>query len=270
MKWFDNLKLSIKLPLMLVAIAMVALSIMGTAAYRSAKALLAESGSKQIELTLASRLTDIEDWTAQVDANMRTLAANQTTVRALQDFRIAMHVMGDKAAEQVRNLYPTEDPFSEEARAKTESPNFLMEYSVHHARLHKGFVVQAEQWDFSDLYLISDEGQVLYSLWKGPEFASNLKTPENSEGQLARLVNAVLEMGGTDLAVSPFVAGPDGRVAEYYIASAVLGRKDEPIGAVVAKVPTNKLNMILSREGGLGETGIAYLVNEEGIVLNQL
>lgn len=53
MKWFDNLKLSIKLPLMLVAIAIVALSIMGAAAYRSAKALLEESGAQQLELTLA-------------------------------------------------------------------------------------------------------------------------------------------------------------------------------------------------------------------------
>lgn len=270
MKWFNNLNLSIKLPIMLVAIAMVALSIMGVETYRSAKVLLEESGSQQLELTLANRLTDIDDWANQIDANMRTLATNQTTVRALQDFRIAMHVMGDSAAEEVRNLYPTENPFSEEARAKTESPNFLMEYSVHHARLHKGFVIQAEQWDFNDLYLVDASGQVLYSLWKGPEFAANINAPEFADPQLARVAGAVLEMGGTDLAVSPFVAAADGRSAEYYVASAVMDRKQEPIGAVVAKVPTHKLNMILSREGGLGDTGMAYLVDETGTILNQL
>lgn len=270
MKWFDNLKLSIKLPLMLVAIAIVALSIMGAAAYRSAKALLEESGAQQLELTLASRMTEIENWTSQVDANMRARAANQTTVRALQDFRVALHVMGEDATQTVRALYPTENPFSEEARAKTEKSNFLVEYTVHHARLHTAFVKQAEQWDINDLFLVDASGQVVYSLWKGPEFAENLNSAVLSGTQLARVTNAVLEAGGTDLSVSPFEVTENGRSAEYYIASAVLDRKKEPIGAVVAKVRTDRLNLILSRSGGLGETGLAYLADDTGTILNQL
>ena len=270
MKFFGKLKLSVKLPLMLVAISLVALTIMGVSAYRSAHDLLAQEGAARLQRTLETRAQEIADWSAQVDASMRSLALNEGTLRALREFRVAWNMKGDEAASTLRAAYPPVNPFVEDVFGAEERADFRDSYSVTHARLNHGFAVQAQQMGFEDLFLVDEAGRVVYSLSKGDAFASDLRATDAPDTPFKHTVLGVLDAEKPALLTSEFQASADQTGASYYVAAPIVEGEGTLRGVVVAKVPTHRIDQVLARARGFGETGQAYLVTEAGLIANQL
>ena len=270
MNFFGNLKLSLKLPLMLVAISLVALTIMGGTAYRDARELLANEGSARLERTLATRLQEIETWSDQVDANLRAFAASDGSLQALREFRLAWRMKGEGVGEALRRAYPPVDPFSEERRGKTESADLRDGYAMTHARLNRSLVAQAEQMGFDDLLLVDELGQVVYSLRKGDAFAQDLKAGPLAGSPLAQTALAALGAGSGEVFASPLAAEASAAHGVFYLAAPMELQAKAQSGVVVARVSSDRINEVLARARGLGETGQAYLVDAGGKLANQL
>ncbi|KEO60821.1 methyl-accepting chemotaxis protein [Thioclava indica] len=265
MRFLNNLKLSIKLPLMLVAIAMVALTIMGVTAYREAYGLLQSEGSARLERTLNARVARIEGWQDRVQSDLRSLAGNAVTARALYDFDRGWKQLGDSAAETVARAYRDENPNSPEARAKLDYASDATDYSIQHRRYHAGFRTEAAQKGYSDLYLIDRKGDVVYSINKDDVFASDLS---QGLGPLAVLAQKGAQATGAQIFTSEIQIG-DGN-AEIHATMPVVSANGMRLGMVAVRIPAADLGEIIGGDRGLGDTGQGFIVDQSGGLLNAL
>jgi len=265
MRFLNNLKLSIKLPLMLVAIAMVALTIMGALAYREAYGLLKTEGSARLQRTLNTRVAGIAIWEERVLSDLRSLAGNAVTARALYDFNRGWKQLGEEAAQTVSRAYRDENPNSPEERSKLEYAGDATDYSIQHRRYHTGFLTEATQKGYSDLYLIDRTGRVVYSINKDAEFAADLT---QGAGPLETLATEGAEAPVGKIFTSDILI--NGNTSEIYAAMPVFSANGMRLGVLAVRIPATALGVQIGVARGLGETGEGFVVDSAGQLLNVL
>ncbi|WP_444431278.1 hypothetical protein [Rhodobacter capsulatus] len=201
-----------KLPLMLVTIAVGALAVMGVSSYREARNLLLEQGSQRLEHTLQTRAQGAQGWADQVQSELRAMAVNQGTARLMRDFSGAWKMLGAGAADNLRKAWVETNPNPEAERWKLDFAGDINDFGIIHRRAHPGFVTQSKERGLADLFFVDPKGRVLYSLRKGPEFAADLTDPALQQSPLARVVAQALASSEQVPQISDFVsAGPGGR-----------------------------------------------------------
>jgi len=270
MAFLNNLRLSVKLPLMLVVVAMLALSVTGVLAYREARRLLAEESSQRLETTLEQRKAELSGWSEQMLGELHAMAASQGTGRALRDFTGAWRRLGDRPGDYLREAYVTKNPNPPEERYKLDFPGDVNDYGVLHRRYHPGFVTLAAEKGLYDVFFVDVEGNILYSLRKEGNFAAGAGALKDTPfGQV--LATALAGTQGKP-AISPFTEIGEGKQLQrgFYMASPVRSAEGMLIGAVAFAVPLTRLDAVISEPRSLGATGHAYLVDAEGGLQSRL
>jgi len=151
-------------------------------------------------------------------------------------------------------------------------------YGQQHKRYHPGFRDIARRFGFSDLMLVDNQTlSVIYSVNKGPQFGSSLKTGAFRDSQLAQSLRQLQEQPG-ELAISGFAPSTFrfGEVASYLIVPVyheLTGQ--QPLGFVIAEVPASSVSATVTSRGdwaglGLGTSGEAYLVASDGRAISRL
>ena len=113
-----------------------------------------------------------------------------------------------------------------------------------------------EEYGYIDLFLISDKGQVLYTVEKASDLGQNLKTGKLKDSPAGKAFKG----GLTTPTVQDFgVYEPSGDAPAAFIAAPVMvGGKT--MGVAMIQIPIQQINAIMQERTGLGETGETYLV----------
>lgn len=272
MAFLNNLRLSVKLPLMLVAVAMLALSVTGLLAYREARQLLAEEAAQRLETTLEQRRTELSDWSDQMQGELRAMAASQAMGRTLRDFLGAWKRLGDAPAAYLRDAYVEKNPNPPGERYKLDFTGDVNDYGVLHRRYHPGFVTLIEEKGLYDLFLVDAQGNILYSVRKEANFAAGTATGAMKEDSLARVISAALAEQDATPVVSPFsTIGEGGQLQRgFYMASPVRSTEGALLGVLAFGVPLSRPDAVVLEPRSLGATGRAYLVDADGALQTPL
>ena len=168
----------------------------------------------------------IEDYFTARLADVRALYTNPMVIEGLSAFKKVADKIGDSEWQAVERTY---GPWM---------AKFVEEY---------GYI---------DLFLISDKGQVIYTVEKAPDLGQNLKT-----GKLKSSPAGKAFQGGL---VTPTVQDfglyePSGDAPAAFIASPV--KVDgKTTGVAMVQIPIQQINAIMQERTGLGDTGETYLV----------
>ncbi len=273
MNLIHNQKLGVKLPLMLVAISLLAMGVMGVNAYRDARALLAKEGTDRIESALDMRRESLELWAEKTSSAIAELTAAQSTSRALRDFTASWKTLGADPAGYLLNAYVTENPNPEGERLAYDYAGDVTEFSIAHRRYHPALVEFAKTHDINDIYLIAPDGTVLYSLAKDGEFTTNLNNGPFKDTPLAQAARKAVTLGRGKTATTEFFrssAAKGRNVSGMVIAAPVLNPQGVALGVIAFNVSITPIGTIMESPRALGETGQAYLVSQSGVLLNNL
>ena len=140
-------------------------------------------------------------------------------------------------------------------------------YQEVHNKFHPWFELVLKLKGFYDLFLLSPRGDVIYTVYKKPDFASNLYWGPWKDTALARVLEKSLK---TD----------DGRPEAFIDFSpyepsngdpaAFIGRKVIDKGRVIAviafQMPISRINKAMQITAGMGKTGETYLVGQDGLM----
>ena len=265
MRVLNNLKLSIKLPLIVVSLATLALSILGGVAYRDAYRLLQAQGAQQLERSLNARVATIQGWEARVQTDLRSLAGNALTARALYDFDRGWKQLGSKAADTLSRAYHEQNTSLLEDHATLDLSTNVGDYAIQHRRYHPGVKGEAAQKGYRDLYLINRKGQVVYSIRKDGVFTADLML---TTGPLSSLVQKVARASGDQILTSEIFF--EGDTPAFYAAIAVRNINGLRLGTLAVRLPGDILGQRIGLARGLGTTGEGVVVNASGQLLNRL
>ncbi len=113
-----------------------------------------------------------------------------------------------------------------------------------------------EEYGYIDLFLISDKGQVLYTVEKASDLGQNLKTGKLKDSPAGRAFND----GLTAPTVQDFgLYEPSGDAPAAFIA-APIKEGGKTTGVAMLQIPIQQINAIMQERTGLGKTGETYLV----------
>ncbi|OWY09033.1 hypothetical protein B6V74_10295 [Thioclava sp. F42-5] len=267
MRFFDNLKLGLKLPLMLVAIAMVALTIMGISAYRTAHGLLESEGRQRLGRTLEARAALVEDWAQRLASNTRTISANPDTARALYEFTRSVDNLDSAAIDSLRN------GTAEAGASAGEMSGPLRDYRLLQDRYGPVIEQIFAEHGLDDLYLVDRDGRIVFAVRDHAAIGHPLRDEPAGLKEAATKaldwLNAPRRMvSASTVAVPPphFNAG-EGR---FFAARPVRSGTGLNLGAVVLQKPMTQLGQIMANPRGMGETGEGFLIDAEGRLMSDL
>jgi class 3 adenylate cyclase len=150
-----------------------------------------------------------------------------------------------------------------------DNPGDASKYSIVHARYNPIFRNIAQKFDYSDMYLIDNKGEIIYSLSKEVDFATNLTLGPYKESNLAQAFNDCRRANSSNFVeivdfqpYKPSYGAPVAFVAAPIISGTNL------IGVLVFKLPVDQINRIMTgnknwKENGLGDSGETYLVGRD-------
>lgn len=144
-------------------------------------------------------------------------------------------------------------------------------YSEVHAQYHPMMHSYQEKFGYYDIFLIDPEtGDVVYSVFKEVDYATNLYTGAYKDSGLANVVRAAANARSPDETFIEDFAFyvPSYDAAASFIASPIF-ENDELSGILVFQLPVEEINSRMVVEEGLGESGEVYLVGSDYTMRSQ-
>lgn len=153
-------------------------------------------------------------------------------------------------------------------------------YGQQHKRYHNSFRDLVQRFGFSDLMLVDGHSlAVIYSVQKGPQFASSLQDGAFKDTALAEVARQLAANPSSEVAISGFSHSPF-RFQQQVIYMGVpvfheLSGASQPLGFLIAEIPASRFSELMTggfnwAALGLGKSGEAYLVAEDGRLITEL
>ena len=142
------------------------------------------------------------------------------------------------------------------------------DYSKQHALYHRKFKAILEEFGLHDIFLVNAEGNVIYSVFKEKDFATNLNTGPYKDSGLSRVYKNAMKLKDGQIAFEDFTPyEPSLNKPATFIATPLYFHEDLE-GALIFQLPIEKLNETMNFKGnfqkaGLGQTGESFLIGQD-------
>jgi len=119
-----------------------------------------------------------------------------------------------------------------------------------------------EKYGYYDLFLITPNGHIFYTVTKEADFNTNILTGKYASsnlGQLIKQINQTKNYGFVDFA--PYA--PSNGDPAAFISQPLLNKNDVPSLYIALQLPLEGIQTIMAVREGMGETGESYLVGND-------
>lgn len=262
------MRISVRIPVIIVACSLVASGAIGAFAYVQASKDMRVAIESSLVSIGQSRAATLEQLLRGVREDMALIAQSRESQDALGDLnRIFGEFDRSQRGENERDLRMMFRPDQTDGdfdRMTTFKTPLYRAYFDAHQRYHSWFSLITALKGYADLFLITAQGDVVYTARKMPDFATNLFRDENRELGLSRAFREAMRTSNDapDVFVDFSHYSPSGNEPAAFIARRiVLGNR--AIGAIALQMPIKRINATMNAAIGLGTTGESYIVGDD-------
>lgn len=271
MQLLNNIKISRKFPIALILAVLVACVITILIANNISRSSLEESYINKLDSLSKSRAKTFEAYLNSINEDLITLSSNQNTINALNDYKAAWAEIPDNKTKYLQNKYITENPNELGKKHKLDFAPDGTTYSAMHKKHHIWFREFLEARGYYDIFLFDTEGNLVYTVFKELDYATNLNTGQWKDTDLGNAFRAAMEKDvkhgeAKFFDFKPYKPSYD--VPASFISTPIYdnGRK---IGVIAFQMPIERINNIMNEKAGLGETGETYIVGSDFLMRSQ-
>ena len=198
--------------------------------------------------------------------------AAQFMKTAGKPFDMKMFALSDQAI-QLQYDYISQNPNGigkKNALISVSSPS-NNGYNMYHQAIHGWLNQYLNRFGFSDIFLIDNEGTVVYSVAKEIDFATSLTKGPWKQTGLAEAYKETknLKHGQvyfTDFSLyTPSYNKPSGFISTPVYKAFTKG-KEVRLGTLVFQMPSDEISNIMNSEAGIGKLGESYLVGSDKLM----
>ena len=226
-----------KLLIWFLAVALLPLLIAEYVAVRHAAHMLKAEVITNLSAATDAKARQVDAYFSEARHNIITLAHNPSMIDAVERFVAAFEIGG-----------VTSDDY---AAVDSELRPFLTYYQTYFE----------DEDRYYDLFLISPNGNVVFTVIKEDDFASNLLTGPYRDSELARSFQTAAASHVTD--ISDFRHYSPSNQPAGFITSPVFN-EGRLIGVVALQMSVREINALASDYTGLGKTGETVFASKEG------
>ena len=186
-------RLSVQIPVLLFAACFVCSAAVGVGNFWVTDAAQEEGLNTKLMAIVTGREQTLKRYLEGIAQDAQVLAASNTTVSALGDFSSAWESLGNNPSLHLQKLYIHDNSHKAGEKDKLLDPQDGSYYSALHAKYHLWFSETVATKSYYDIFLINNEGHVVYSYFKEPDFAQNVLTSPLQQSGLGRVFRHVVD-----------------------------------------------------------------------------
>jgi methyl-accepting chemotaxis protein len=272
-----KLRIGQRLPLALVACALAVGVGVGASAYVVSMSVVQSQIHEKLGLLVHERQQAIGALLRSVRADLVSLADAKGTRQAIEEFNLGytgITYMGDVSPlDELQRLFIEENPYPPEERHLLDSVESKTYYNTVHVAWHPGLRKHLLQHGYEDLFLFDKDANLVYSTFKGPDFATNFSVGGGqwADTELGKGYRKARELPAGEVVFTDFAAyEPAGGAPASFMLSPVRADDGSVVGVVGLRMPGSAITEIVSSAVGLGESGQSFIVGEDYIVRSDL
>jgi len=265
------MRIAIRLPFIVVGAAVVAAVAVGWFSYHTAATQLRATATSELVALRGSRRAAISQYFKSIDEDLELFAASPQVINALTEFT---HVFGNfdqadrwRTENLLRQIFTPDHTQGNRQELRTVTAPPIGQYVNVHLRYHDWFNLALKLKGYYDLFLITPRGDIVYTVFKEPDFASNILTGAWQNSGLGtvfrRAVGQSADDGHIFIDFAPY--GPSKGVPAAFIARKIV-RHGRLIGVLALQMPIDRINQVMQVTSGMGKTGETYLVGLDGLM----
>lgn len=268
---FDNIKLSFKIPMMIVMSCLIALVLVLVQVSREYAAIMIAEFKVEMASNIHGHKIQYEQVFKNAAKDLKVFAKSEDTLNAFLELSRAWTAMGPGQDSKIYKYYVTDNPLAKEQRHEYMGDDWS-EYGAKHKVYNRKLNDMVSEYGFYDVFFINNNGDIIYSAFKESDFATNLNTGPWKDTDLAKAFRDVKGRSIDDkeaIVFYPFRAyGPSNGAAASFIARPIYNGS-EPIGVVAIQLPT-ELNNLIEDYTNMEAYDDKYLVNSDGLAISKM
>ena len=204
-------------------------------------------------------LEDIEDFVLKV----RQGVPFSNKIREVPEF-----MPKDISAKILQTLYISNNPFGSSDKYQLYSSSKNINYDSSHKKYHSYFVDALKLYGFYDIFLINMNGDIVYSVFKELDFATNLNNGIYKNSSLAEAFKGAVKQSEKGISFSDFKPyEPTYNKPASFIGTPIY-ENGKKIGVLAVQLSIDEINNVMTlnesqKDVGLQNSGEAYLVGSD-------
>ncbi|MGM0496692.1 MAG: methyl-accepting chemotaxis protein [Bacteroidota bacterium] len=233
MKWKD-IKISTKLIIVFLAIGIAAIAALGAISYTQSKDALEKQSTGQLQAVRDIKKNQINSFFEERIADLRVYSSNTAV---------------EMAAERFISAYDT---------SGMNSSTYQKWNDAHGPKLE----TYVNEYEYYDLFFISNDGDVVYTVAKEGDLGKNVMTGSLSGSPLAE----AFKQGKNEYGLTDFAWYDISDEPASFVSGPIKNNDGEQIGVLAYQVSLDAINEIMQERAGMGETGETYLVGPDKLM----
>lgn len=260
-----KLRISQKLPLTIIGIAVLSSIIISAILVSRASTELFYSAEQKLIALKVSRKEALKHYLDSIDQDLSSLSQNEYVREALLRFDVAWDELGGNQERQLQGLYIENNPHPTGEKENLDYATDGSAYSAAHKKYHPWFRHFLRQRDYYDIFLFDTDGNLIYTVFKELDYATNLNTGKYKDSDLGNAFRAARDNPERDnqsfFDFKPYA--PSHGAAASFISQPILHDDGSLAGVLVFQMPIARINAVMQVKAGLGESGETYLVGSD-------
>ena len=172
------------------------------------------------------------------------------------------------SARYLQYEYIVRNPNQIGEKDKLNAASDRTDYTKAHSKFHPPFKDIADEFGYYDLFLIDNNGDIVYSVRKESDFATNLRLGPYARSSLAAAFKEAQRQNSGYVALSDFSFYDASYGEPAAFAATPIYDGTDLIGVLAIQIPSDKINAVMTSNGeweeeGLGKTGETFLVGND-------
>mgnify|MGYP003980572983 FL=1 len=257
------LRISTKFPFVIVALSLLAAFVTGLVAYRESSSELQLAAKRQLTALVETRRSNLNTFINSVTAEIELLAGSKSVKQAMLELDKGWKELGPVANAHLIRHYISEN--KRENKALLSDPGDGSRYSAAHRQFHPDFRKTLKSFAYHDVFLINLDGNLLYTVVKEIDFASNLLSGQWQNTNLAHAFQAAIRNPNqTTLVFEDFENyQPSLGQPAAFLAKPIIDDEQQTLGILAIQLPIERLNKIMQATAGMGKSGETYIVGPD-------
>ncbi len=254
--------LSIRIPLMLIGSAFVAALAVGVNSHILSSHSLIRKDMETADNTARFRATVLTRIGEGFATDLRIMA-DAPTIREAYDFLSGVYDNRATKDDALRRHYTERKPPSGQTRADYLGEDDRSTYAIGHKRWHPLLKSMARDKKLYDLFLISPTGEVIYTVEKEADFATNLRTgPWRATGLARAFEGALAKAAKDEVQFADFEPyEPSAGAPASFIAKAVRDENGQVIAILAVQLSDAAISTFIADT--FDEDGVSYAIGED-------
>ena len=276
---FSDMKIAHRLPIIIVGAAIILAAGIGISNKWQASSAAKTASEEKLVSVLEAKRFALSGYLDSIAKDIQFTATNPAVRDAMTAFASAWTELGGNQMAELQRLYIEDNPHETGSKDELDAASDGSQYSTVHAQYHPWFRQFLRARGYYDIFLFNLEGDLVYTVFKELDYATNLNSGEYRDTDLGNAFRAAAE-SATPGSLSFFdfkPYAPSHGAPASFLSTPIHDAGGSLIGVLVFQMPIDGLNTVMngslletndasSALPGLGETGEAYILGRDHLM----